>query len=151
MTISDDDFEALLRSTAQTQDPVPLLLLDAAKAAFELRDLDSQLAELVADSWADAGSVAVRDSSSTLRMMTFASEGGSIEVDVEVDDTTGLCRLHGFVTDAVGDLVVERSDGQVSTPVVEGQFAVDGLARGAARLSIRTADGRRIATDWISL
>ena len=151
MTTSEDSLEQRLRIAALHHDPVPSLVTDAAKAAFELRDLDLQLAELVADSWADSGLVATRDHNSTVRMMTFASEGGSIEVDIDHDLATGTCRLHGFVTDAVGDLNVERSDGSVvALPVVEGQFDVEGLERGPARLSVSTSDGRRIATEWIS-
>lgn len=151
MTTPEDALELQLRAAAGVHDPVPALVTAAAKAAFELRDLDTQLATLVADSWADAELVATRDHSSTVRMLTFAGEGGSIEVDVERDEASGTCRLHGFVTDAVGDLLVERSDGSITTPVVDGQFDVDGLVGGPVRLSVSTADGRRVATDWFSL
>ena len=152
MTTPEDTIEQRLRAAAALHDPVPSIVTEAAKAAFELRDLDVQLAALVADSWADSDLVATRDHSSTVRMMTFASEGGSIEVDIDHDLNTGTCRLHGFVTDAIGNLLVERSDGSVvELPVVEGQFDVEGLERGPARLSVSTGDGRRIATDWISL
>jgi hypothetical protein len=151
MTTSEDELELRLRVAAGKHDPVPSIVTDVAKAAFELRDLDLQLVALVADSWADSGLVATRDHSSTVRMLTFAGEGGSIEVDIDHDIDSGTCRLHGFVTDAVGDLLIERSNGSVTTPVADGQFDLDGLVRGPARLSVTTADGRRIATDWISL
>ncbi len=152
MNLSDDDqLEALLRGLAAEHDPVPAIVTTAARAAWELRDLDGQLASLVADSWADASAVGTRDSLGTLRMLTFASDGSSIEVDVEHDPVTGTCRLRGFVTGAVGDLVIQRYDGQVTAPVLDDQFDVDGLSPGPARLSVSSVDGRRITTSWISL
>ena len=148
---SDDDLEALLRDLTAERDPAPTHVTDAARAAWELRDLDTQLATLVADSWRDEPAVATRDHAGTLRMLTFTSDGASIEVDVEVDVVTGTRRLRGFVTGADGDLVIERNGSRVSVPVVDGQFDVDGLAPGPARLSVFGTDGGRVVTTWVSL
>ena len=81
---SDDDLEALLRDLTAERDPAPTHVTDAARAAWELRDLDTQLATLVADSWRDEPAVATRDHAGTLRMLTFTSDGASIEVAVSV-------------------------------------------------------------------
>ena len=149
--MSDDDvLEARLRALSAEFDPAPDLVVDGAKAAWELRDLDSQLATLVADSWSDTQAVATRDSTGTLRMLTFTSEGASIEVDVETDPVTGTRRLRGFVTGAEGDLLVETGVARVLVPIVDGQFDVDGLGGGPARLSAGGGGGR-IVTTWISL
>ena len=61
MTTPEDTIEQRLRAAAALHDPVPSIVTEAAKAAFELRDLDVQLAALVADSWADSDLVATRD------------------------------------------------------------------------------------------
>jgi hypothetical protein len=148
---SDDDLEALLRDLTAERDPAPTHVTEAARAAWELRDLDTQLAALVADSWRDEPAVATRDHAGTLRMLTFTSDGASIEVDIEVDAVTGTRRLRGFVTGAEGDLVVERNGSRITVPVVDGQFDVEGLAPGPARLSVYGTDGRRIVTTWVSL
>jgi len=147
----DDALEAQLRTLSAELDPAPDLVVASAKAAWELRDLDAQLATLVADSWIDAQVVATRDSAGTLRMLTFTSEGASIEVDVESDPVTGTRRLRGFVTGVHGDLTVESGAARVVVPIVDGQFDVDGLAGGPARLSAGGVGGSRIVTTWVSL
>jgi len=149
--MSDDALEAKLRSLSTELDPAPELVVEGAKAAWELRDLDSQLATLVADSWRDAEAVATRDSAGTLRMLTFTSEGASIEVDVESDPVTGSRRLRGFVTGAEGDLLVESGGARIVVPIVDGQFDVEGIAGGPARLSAVGPGGARIVTTWVSL
>jgi hypothetical protein len=148
---TDDELEALLRDLAAQQDAAPEHVTAAAKAAWELRDLDSRIATLVADSWRDQPAVATRDSLGTLRMLTFTSDGASIEVDVESDAVTGTRRMRGFVTGADGDLVIERGRTRITVPLVDGQFDVEGLAAGPARLSVLDAAGARIVTTWVSL
>ncbi len=148
---TDDELETLLRDLAAQQDAAPEHVTAAAKAAWELRDLDSRIATLVADSWRDQPAVATRDSLGTLRMLTFTSDGASIEVDVESDAVTGKRRMRGFVTGADGDLVIERGRTRITVPLVDGQFDVEGLAAGPARLSVLDAAGARIVTTWVSL
>jgi hypothetical protein len=148
---SDDDLERRLRSVAGELDAAPAHVTAAAKAAWELRDLDIRLAALVADSWRDEPAVATRDRVGGLRMLTFTSDGASIEVDVESDPVTGTRRLRGYVTGAAGDLVVERGAARVLVAVVDGQFDVEGLDPGPARLSVVGTDGTRVVTTWISL
>jgi hypothetical protein len=148
---SDDELVALLRDLAADRDAVPAHVTAAAKAAWELRDLDARMATLVADSWRDQPAVATRDSVGTLRMLTFTSDGASIEVDVETDAITGTRRMRGFVTGADGDLVIERGRTRITVPLDDGQFDVEGLAAGPARLSVLDAGGTRIVTTWVSL
>jgi len=148
---TDDELEARLRDLAAQHDAVPAHVTAAARAAWELRDLDVRIATLVADSWRDEPAVATRDSVGTLRMLTFTSDGASIEVDVESDAVTGMRRMRGFVTGADGDLVVERGRTRITVPLDDGQFDVEGLAAGPARLSVLDASGARIVTTWVSL
>jgi hypothetical protein len=151
MRTDEDRLESLLRSLAAELDPAPDLVMAAAKAAWELRDLDTRLATLVADSWRDEPALATRDRAGTLRMLTFTSDGASIEVDVEVDPVTGARRLRGLVTGTEGDLVVERGASRITVPVVDGQFDVEHLPPGPARLSVVDLDGARIVTTWVSI
>ena len=53
MTSAEDAFEARLRRISGEAEPVPEHVLEAGRAAFALRDLDAELAELVADSAVD--------------------------------------------------------------------------------------------------
>ena len=148
---TDDELEARLRDLAAQHDAVPAHVTAAARAAWELRDLDVRIATLVADSWRDEPAVATRDSAGTLRMLTFTSDGASIEVDVEVDAATGTRRLRGFVSGATGNLVVERGATRIEVPVTDGQFDLPGLEPGPARLSVLGLDGTRVVTTWVSL
>jgi hypothetical protein len=148
---SDDELEVVLRDLAAQHDAVPEHVTAAAKASWELRDLDARIATLVADSWRDQPAVATRDSLGTLRMLTFTSDGASIEVDIETDALAGTRRVRGFVTGADGDLVIERGRTRMTVPLVDGQFDVEGLASGPARLSVLDSTGSRIVTTWVSL
>jgi hypothetical protein len=147
----DEALELRLRALAASHDPVPALVTASAKAAFELRDLDRQLADLVADSWADAGLVATRDATATVRMLTFAAAESSIEVDVDYDDGSESARLHGLVTGVGSELVVERGDSRSTVPLIDGQFEVEGLPTGPLRLSVTDAGAVLMTTPWFTI
>jgi hypothetical protein len=145
-----DEFEARLRVLAGEADPVPSLVLDAARAAFTLRTLDAELAELVHDSAVDADLVLVRGPDDDVRMLSF--EHGSVAIDLQVSQTPAGPELLGLVTGAVGDVEVEQGGTRRSVPLDEaGRFVVRDLVAGPLRLHLRAEDGTAVATSWVNL
>lgn len=151
--MSDDDrLEQRLRTLAQEADAPPSLVVDAARAAFLTRDLDAELAELVADSAVDDPALVTRAIVSDVRMLSFECGDVTVELDVEADTTARTVRLHGLVVGAVGQVVIVRSDAQWELPLDEdGRFDSDTMPAGPLRLVLTTADGRRVTTSWVTV
>ena len=147
-----DQFELKLRAVTSEADPVPEAVLDAATAAFALRTLDAELAELVADSLVDDAAVVTRAVVSDVRMLSFACGDVSVEVDVETDPSSGSLRLQGIAIGAAGDVVIVRATTRSSVPLAAGGRFDAGLVEpGPLRLELTTPDGHRVTTAWISI
>jgi len=145
--LSDDELEQLLRAVADQADPVPELVLEQARAAYTLRTLDAELAELVLDS-DDEGAALVRGGDD-LRMLAF--RGDSLSVEVEVARTGDRWSLRGLATGATGAVEVETTEGTVSAVLdARGRFVADDLAPGSLRLHLTAADGTRVTTSWVT-
>jgi hypothetical protein len=147
---SDDELLAELREIAAETDPVPEPLLDAARTAFELRDLDAKLAELVHDSAVDAPAMAIRGGGAE-RILSFAVRVLAVECQITA---------RGSRRDLLGQLVGGRAEemdvqvtGAVTTVPVNdsGRFSVRGLPAGPFRLRCRLADGTGLVTSWAAL
>src|SRR5262249_7326628 len=85
-THEDEALLERLRAICAEVDPVPDLVFQAARAAFTLRRLDAELAELVLDSAdAPAGAVAVRAAGpADIRMLSFTA--GPLRVELQVTE-----------------------------------------------------------------
>lgn len=150
MSERDDELERRLRALATEADPPPALVVDAAKAAFALRDLDAELAVLVADSAVDDPAVLTRAVVSDVRMLSFECGDVAVELDVETDPLSRRVRLSGLAVGAVGAVVLVRSDERISADLAaDGRFVVENVAPGPLRLELTTPDGRRVTTSWI--
>lgn len=144
----DDELLAPLRDIAAENDPVPEPpLLDAARVAFELRDLDAMLAELVHDSAVDAPAMAIRGGGAE-RILSFAVRAIAIECQ---------STARGSHRDLLGQLVGGRAEemdvqvtGAITTVPVNdaGWFSVRGLPAGSFRLRSRLADRTRLVISW---
>jgi hypothetical protein len=155
---SDDALLARLRALAGRIDGVPDHVTTAAHAAIEMRDLDGELAALVADSAADAPELtfeAVRGGSAhgtVERLLSF--DGGGVRVELEVDRSgdglTLIGQLHGVEP---GGCVLERGDGhrELLDPDELGRFLLPRVAPGPARLRCRSTAGRLVRTSWVNL
>ena len=151
----DDEMIAALRRVAAEVDPVPDDVRDAAHAAIGTRDLDGELAALVADSAAEGAFEQVRGGTAgapTRRLLTFAH--GDVQVDVEVSDQREWVDLIGQFTGAsTEDCMLEHANGGRRELEVDslGRFMVTGVPRGAVRARFRSADGASMTTAWVTL
>jgi hypothetical protein len=143
-----------LRGVATRLDPPPPTVLAAASAAFELRDLEAQLAALIADSLADESLELVRGSTTT-RLLTFEAPGLVIQLQV-TGDGAGR-RLVGELTDNGGagssyEVQVEHSTGLISVvPDEHGRFLLEAVPAGNLRLRVTGAGSRSVITAWVSV
>jgi len=147
----DEVLIAQLRRIGDQVDPPPQAVLEAARAAFLMRRIDAELAELVLDSAVDAGSVAVRGGDTdAVRMLTF--ESGAVSVEVQVTDVDGLRSLLGLVSGASGPIEVETAVGRRSVPVDSlGRFSIGQVPPGTVRLHLTADDGTAVTTSWVGL
>jgi hypothetical protein len=137
-----------LREAADEADPVPDLVFEAARAAFSLRRLDAELAELTRDSADErAGLIAVRGDGE-VRLISF--ETGPVAVELQVTQ-------RGMVRDLVAQISgADVAVAEVETPGVrhdvalaDGVVTADGVPAGLLRLHVRTSDGHDLVTSWV--
>jgi hypothetical protein len=152
MTGSDHDLMEELRLAGLVADPVPERVVFAAKASLAWRTIDAELAELTYDSAFDDDRRALVRGAATARLLTFAADG--LTVDVEVESTDRELRLVGelapgqraviIVGHAEGTTEVETDD--------DGRFRTEGVPAGPVSLSVRlVTGGAMVQTEWITL
>jgi hypothetical protein len=150
MSQRDDELEQRLRSLAGEADAPPAFVLEAARAALSMRDLDAELAELVADSAVDDPTVLTRAVTADVRMLSFECGDVAVELDVETDPLSRLVRLSGLAVGAVGAMTLVRAEERVTLDLADdGRFVLDSVAPGPLRLEFTTPDGRRVTTSWV--
>ena len=156
--MTEPTFDPLLsevREVIEKGDPIPESVIAAAKGSFTWRTIDSELAELVADS-ADslaAGPVgaAVRGESAP-RLLTFEAPG--LVVEVEVADTGTSRRLVGqLVPMTAADVVVRWRTGSAATAADElGRFDVSDIPTGLVSIAVsRPGDPSPVITSWVTV
>jgi hypothetical protein len=139
------ELEAELRRAAELFDPVPPRLMRDAGAAYAMRTIDAELAELTFDSLTEAGMVRAADPA---RLLTFTASAIDIEVEIIwIDAAPGI----------VGRLIPARSasidvrclDRTISvTADALGRFTAGPLAPGPFSLRCRLEPD--IVTEWVS-
>jgi hypothetical protein len=152
--LHDDAMLAALRRIARAVDGVPDAVADAAHAAFLSRDLDAEIAALIADSRAadeTAYEPARADENSAQGQWLLSFAGGGVQIDLEIDDERGRVRLLGMLSGApVADCEVQAERRSFPADVDDlGRFIVADLAHGPIRLLCRLIDGRRVTTTWV--
>jgi hypothetical protein len=141
-----------LGAVARLADPVPGYVRELGRAAFDLHQLDAELAELVEDS--DVALSGVRSASSDVRLLTF--NAGELVVEAQVSGTGEAHTVLGqvlLVTSPEGAIRLETSGlARADVPLDDlGAFRFDGVASGTVRLIVELADGQTVATRWFSL
>jgi len=136
---TDDELLTLLGEVLSAVEPLPQDVVDhSAIAAFDSRQLDARLAELVHDSHE---STVMRGSE--MHELAFVSDG--MRAELQFADS-GM--LYGTLEPAHGDWTVEDESGLRTLELDEfGRFEIDGL-HGRLRLVVRL-DGSAVSTPWI--
>jgi len=151
------DVLTAFRRIAAAVDPPPGHLLPAARAAFLARDLDAEVALLIADSRTGVSSVVYEpvraEVETTPGRWLLSFEGGGIAVELEVEARGGRVRLIGLITGADGEeCLLESATGRRPVGLDElGRFLVEDVEHGRVRLQCRTPDGSRVTTAWVTV
>jgi hypothetical protein len=146
--------EALLadlgRIVAQV-DPPPELVLELGRAAYSMRTLDSELADLIRDSETEA--LAVRGPAAGMRLLTFEADGLSVELQV-AEHTRGFDVMGqvGGADPAQVTVRLEGPRGETAADVDElGMFRATDVPAGLLRVHVDVDGVRRVTTSWVSL
>lgn len=149
----DEALLSKLGELARQADPVPDLVYELGHAAFALRRLDAELAELVADTALDplAG---VRSSDVATRLLTF--EAGELVVEVEVSGAGADRVVLGQVVPAPpgrGTVRLEHRDGSSAGASLDGLggFRFDAVPAGLVRLHVEAHGVAPVTTSWVRL
>jgi hypothetical protein len=156
--MTEPTFDPLLsevRAVIEKADPIPEKVIAAAKGSFTWRTIDTELAELVADSseslGADLVGAGVRGDAAP-RLLTFEATG--LVVEVEVAETGTNRRLVGqLVPMTAADVVVRWSTGSAATAADElGRFDVSDIPTGLVSIAVtRPGDANPIITSWVTV
>ncbi|MEP6979548.1 MAG: hypothetical protein ABJA16_02170 [Nakamurella sp.] len=138
-----------LRGLADHVDGPPPLVTDLARAAFETRDFDAELAVLTADSDVDTLAL-VRSGETTTAPRMVSFEAHSVTVELQLDRQEIGMAVAGLVLGPVESVELETADGR--TPVIldgRGWFRLDAVAAQHVRLRVRTGAGTVVTTEWL--
>jgi hypothetical protein len=161
----DDELIASLRGLVAELDPVPDEVRAAAQAAITTRDLDGELAVLVADSAAGEQPGAGPDSPAGFEPVRTAAtggqgrwmlsfEGGGIQVDLEVTEHGGRVDVIGIFNGVSPQgCVLEGACGERRELDVDslGRFLVSDAPRGPVRVRCSSVAGAVVTTAWVRL
>lgn len=147
---SDDELIDLLHNALAELDHVPRHVVEAARAAFEWRTVDAELAALLYDSSTNQPAGVRAETAS--RQLSFAADG--VEIEILVRDSELEPRLDiQIVPPAI--MTIQIRDGQTATTTTTdelGRCTVPVPRSARIQLLIDGHDGRQpIATPWLSL
>lgn len=155
-SVRDEQDRELLRELGgvlDRADPPPGWMVELAKLSYDLRSLDAELAELVADSLVDAPSVAVRSAAlAEPRMLTFESDDLLVEVEVEADGHGGSTLTGQLVPAQPARVELRQPDRPHRSVQADelGRFVIEGLAAAPFSLVCHRPDGRPVASAWVA-
>lgn len=144
----EDDalLDRLRRVTAQADAPPPVVL-DLARAAFALRDLDAELAVLVLDSETAGAELTGVRGEDDVRLLSY--EASRLGLELQLDGRDLLGQVVGGVAESV---VVETDDGEHPVQAdADGVFRYEGATGARVRVRLRGTDGLTVVTPWTAL
>jgi hypothetical protein len=148
----DEAILARLHAICQEVDPVPDLVFEAARAAFSLRRLDAELAELVLDSFEEsAGAVAVRAAGlADIRLLSFVAGPLTIELQVTERDSARhlVAQVSGIELAAAA---LETATGRTELDTDDGVLIAEHVPAGRIRFHLTPASGPAYVTSWIQI
>ena len=145
----DDELMLELKEAVAGERLAPDRLVEAAKAAFEWRNVDDEL-ELLSLSYDSslADPVGVRGPGTTApRMLVFDGEHVTIELELGADVLMGQ-----VVPADSGRIILDCADGRVDEADTDdaGVFLLRRPARGPVRLRCQHRDGA-VVTEWMPI
>lgn len=145
-----DQFTERLRTLASRVDPVPLAVTAAARAAFEWRTVEAELAELTYDSWVDQRELAGVRGGGDARQLTFEAPG--LTVEVEVGNGAGRRLVGQLVPPHPGSIELRHQGGVLLLAVDElGRFAAQHLPAGPLSLRCSADAVSPVETEWVAV
>jgi hypothetical protein len=150
----DDALLERLRAVLGEVDPVPPLALAAARESFAWRDIDAELARLIADSADEPAVSAATRGRGEIRLMTFELSGQrGLELEVSHGGARSRRIVGQLLPPAAAEIELQHERGIIRTSADEqGRFAADAVPAGPVRLTARLApDARLVATPWLRL
>ena len=149
---ADDVLLAELADLLGRVDPPPPWLVDLAKLSYDLRSIDVELADLVADSSMQDSLVGVRAATMVgPRMLTFERGDWLLEVEASRTDSgwqllgqvvpSALCRIE----------IVQRAGGRVVESDDLGRFVVPDVLPEPVMLIVEAPGTPRIGTGWFGV
>lgn len=152
MPVSDDDLVDRLRSIAGQADPAPPELAAAARAAFALRTVDAELAELVRDSLDTVGATVRAGDDDRLLSFETGADGDALAVEIQVSDLGERRDLVVAVSGpALAAASLDTAAGRQPVPADDGVLVVRAVPAGPVRLLLTTRSGRTVATSWVTV
>lgn len=148
MTTNDDELIRDLGRVLDLTDPVPPMVTEYAKAGYDWRDIDAELAELVFDS-AETGLVGVRGGDMS-RQMTFRAPGAEIEVELLSANSR---RIVGQLVPPQETTIELRFGGRSIETTTDhlGRFTFEDIPSGPISLRCSVGGDQMIRIDWMLL
>jgi hypothetical protein len=150
MMINQDTLLARLGHIADQLDPVPELVYQMAYAGFQLRSLDSEIAELVEDSALHADALATVRGDDVRLLYYQASEVG---IELEVTSHAGRHAVLGQVVGGADWEVRAETAAGIRPVAVDdlGRFSLADLPAGPFRVRVTSPDRPPVTTNWVTL
>ena len=150
---ADDELLARLAATLRGAHEPPAGVAELARLSYGLRDLDAQLAELVADSAVDS-TAGVRASTGPARLLTFAADEAELELQV-APAGEGWAVVGQLVPPGSAVVRAEPATAAASAVTADaddlGRFALDLPAGGSWRLVCTRGESTVVVTAWVLL
>lgn len=151
--LDDQSLLTRLSAIAQQVDGPPPLAFELGRAALSWRPVDSELAQLVADSALE--SAVVRSMEPATRLLSFEFDDMTIEIQVSVrrDRWSLLGQVLPEPPAPDGVVRVETNAGaEASAPLDPlGEFEIDDVPGNLIRLRIEVPGTTAVTTEWVSL
>jgi hypothetical protein len=151
--LDDDQLLAALGEVLGTSQAPPNWSVELAKASFDLRTADAELAQLTSDSGLATTQSALRSAAGP-RLTVFDAEDLSVEIEIEPGARTGSWRLIGqLIPPAPARIQVRQPRAEPFWVDADelGRFAVDRLRDGPLSLVCTRAGHRPAVTQWIAI
>jgi hypothetical protein len=147
-TLDDDQLLAALQAALSAWQDIPPEFIDTARNAYSWLNIDAELAQVAYDSAHDLDTVAgLRSEPASTRVLTFASEQLTIELEVSEDTLLGQ-----VIPAGPGAIEFQPPTGAAVTVTADdlGCFRVSPVPAMPFRLNCRTAAGADLLTGWVS-